>query len=93
MENIKNESTSEEYGNLSELLVEGKTYLNELEETLKDIKVPVNSLHPTVIEAIRNIFGDDYLDSEGKGFITYKMYLKSLDIIRTIGDATASEFV
>ena len=86
MENI-------EYENLSELINEGQLYLDELKTTLKDIKVPVNSLHPTVIEAIRNIFGDNYLNSEGKGFITYEMYLKSLDIIRSVGNATASEFV
>ena len=86
MENI-------EYENLSELVSEGQLYLDELKTTLKDIKVPVSSLHPTVIEAIRNIFGDDYLNSEGKGFITYEMYLQSLDIIRSVGNATASEFV
>ena len=86
MENI-------EYENLSELINEGQLYLDELKTTLKDIKVPVSSLHPTVIEAIRNIFGDDYLNSEGKGFITYEMYLQSLDIIRSVGNATASEFV
>ncbi len=86
MENI-------EYENLSELINEGQLYLNELKTTLKDIKVPVSSLHPTVVEAIRNIFGDNYLTSEGKGFITYEMYLQSLDIIRSVGNATASEFV
>lgn len=86
MENI-------EYENLSELISEGQLYLDELKTTLKDIKVPVSSLHPTVVEAIRNIFGDNYLTSEGKGFITYEMYLKSLDIIRSVGNATASEFV
>ena len=86
MENI-------EYENLSELINEGQLYLDELKTTLKDIKVPVSSLRPTVIEAIRNIFGDNYLNSEGKGFITYEMYLKSLDIIRSVGNATASEFV
>lgn len=87
------ESTSEEYEDLSKLIGEGETYLEELRVTLKDIKVPVSSLHPTVIEAIKNIFGDDYLDSEGKGFVTYDMYLKALDIIKTVGNATASEFV
>lgn len=86
MENI-------EYENLSELINEGQLYLDELKTTLKDIKVPVSSLHPTVVEAIRNIFGDNYLTSEGKGFVTYEMYLKSLDIIRSVGNATASEFV
>ena len=86
MENI-------EYENLSELINEGQLYLNELKTTLKDIKVPVSSLHPTVVEAVRNIFGDNYLTSEGKGFITYEMYLQSLDIIRSVGNATASEFV
>jgi hypothetical protein len=86
MENI-------EYENLSELISEGQLYLNELKTTLKDIKVPVSSLHPTVVEAVRNIFGDNYLTSEGKGFITYEMYLQSLDIIRSVGNATASEFV
>lgn len=86
MENI-------EYENLSELVSEGQSYLDELKTTLKDIKVPVSPLHPTVIEAIRNIFGDNYLNSEGKGFITYEMYLQSLDIIRSVGNATASEFV
>ena len=86
MENI-------EYENLSELISESQLYLDELKTTLKDIKVPVSSLHPTVVEAIRNIFGDNYLTSEGKGFITYEMYLKSLDIIRSVGNATASEFV
>lgn len=86
MENI-------EYENLSELINEGQLYLDELKTTLKDIKVPVSSLHPTVVEAIRNIFGDNYLTSEGKGFVTYEMYLKSLDITRSVGNATASEFV
>ena len=86
MENI-------EYENLSELISESQLYLVELKTTLKDVKVPVSSLHPAVIEAIRNIFGDNYLTSDGKGFITYEMYLQSLDIIRSVGNATASEFV
>lgn len=80
------------YEDVVKLIKEGTRYQEELREKLKDIKVPVNSLHPHVLNSIRVLFGDDYINvAEGKAFITFDMVIECMKIIRNVGKATASE--
>lgn len=78
---------------LEDLLNEAQSYMSELKETLKDIKVPVEQkVSPEVIEAVRHIFGDTYLTKGGNSYITFDMFLDCLNVTRNVGRATAAEF-
>lgn len=77
---------------LAELLRVGQKYLNQLDETLKDIRVPVRSINPEVLEAIKYIFGEDYI-SKDTSYITYSMFRECMTILRNVGRATAAEFI
>lgn len=87
---VPNEEVREE--NLEDMLAKGTEYLQELRETLKDIKVPATqSLHPNVLNSVRTLFGDTVV-SNNKAYITYDMYLECLSLIRSVGRDTAAEF-
>ena len=77
---------------LAELLKAGQKYLGQLDETLKDIRVPVRSIHPEVLEAIKYIFGEDYITGE-TSYITYEMFRECMVVLRNVGRATAAEFI
>ena len=77
---------------LEDLLNEAQSYMTQLKDTLKDIKVPVErEVSPEVIEAIRHIFGETYLTRGGNSYITFEMYLDCLNVTRNVGRATAAE--
>ncbi len=84
--------TEETTEDLAEVLRKGQEYREELKSLLKDIKVPVRKMHPSVIEAIRVLFGDNYITTEGESLITFEMYLDCMDLLRNVGRATAAEF-
>lgn len=86
--NDKEVSTEE----LAELLRVGQNYLNQLDETLKDIRVPVRSINPEVLDSIKYIFGEDYISNE-TSYITYSMFRECMTILRNVGRATAAEFI
>lgn len=77
---------------LAELLKAGQKYLGQLDETLKDIRVPVRSINPEVLESIKYIFGDGYITAE-TSYITYEMFRECMTILRNVGRATAAEFI
>lgn len=77
---------------LAELLKAGQKYLGQLDETLKDIRVPVRNIHPEVLEAIKYIFGEDYITGE-TSYITYEMFRECMVVLRNVGRATAAEFI
>lgn len=78
---------------LEDVLNRAQDYMQELRETLKDIKVPVTAkVSPEVIEAIQHIFGNTYLNNVGDSFITFEMFLDCLNVTRNVGRATAAEF-
>lgn len=77
---------------LAELLRVGQNYLIQLDETLKDIRVPVRSINPEVLESIKYIFGEDYISNE-TSYITYPMFRECMTILRNVGRATAAEFI
>lgn len=74
------------------LIKEGTRYQEELKDKLKDIKVPVDSRHPHVLNSIRNLFGDSAIDHiNGRAYITFDMVVECMKLIRNVGKATASE--
>ena len=87
---ILSEETKTE--NLTEALKTGQKYLSQLDETLKDIRVPVRSINPEVLEAIRYVFGPELITGE-TSYITYSMFRECMVILRNVGRATAAEFV
>lgn len=84
----KDEITLED---VASLIKGGIKYQEELKIKLKDIKVPVSTLHPHVLQSIREIFGPEYLDSSGRSYITFDMVVKCMKIIRNVGKAVAEE--
>lgn len=87
--NIKKTEVTEE--SLAQLVTVGLEYMEELREMLSDIKVPARSVNPDVLEAIRTIFGDEYVTNE-ESYITFDMFVDCSKILRNIGRATAAEF-
>lgn len=77
---------------LAELLKEGQKYLGQLDETLKDIRVPVRSINPEVLESIKYVFGPEFV-SEESSYITYEMFRDCMTVLRNVGRATAAEFI
>lgn len=77
---------------LEDLLVTATEYMEELKDSMKDIKVPADSNNPNVLEAIKAVFGEDFISND-QAYITYEMYLKCLQLIRSVGRDTAAEFV
>lgn len=70
---------------MKSLLNEGQTSLQELQELLKDIHVPIQS--PAVAEAVQSLFG------EGHKTVTFQMFLECLELTRNVGRATAAEYL
>ena len=77
---------------LAELLKEGQKYLGQLDETLKDIRVPVRYINPEVLESIKYIFGPEYITGD-TSYITYGMFRECMVVLRNVGRATAAEFI
>ena len=78
---------------LEEVLRVGQNYLDQLDETLKDIRVPVRSINPEVLNAIKYIFGDEYITENNESYVTYEMLRTCMTVMRNVGRATAAEFV
>lgn len=77
---------------LAEMLKTGQKYLEQLDETLKDIRVPVRNINPEVLDSIRYIFGAEYITGD-TSYITYEMFRECMVVLRNVGRATAAEFV
>lgn len=81
------------YEDLDELIKEGRHYQEELKVLLKDVKVPVTKLHPHVLNSIRQIFGDEYINEKGTSYVTFDMVVECMNITRSVGKSTADEFI
>ena len=55
--------------------------------------MPVNKNNPEILQAVQNLFGNSYITADGSTYITFPMYLQCLQLIRSVGKNTASQFI
>lgn len=87
---IKQETHTE---SVSEILKEGQKYLDQMKEELSDIKVPVRIDNPVVLEAIKKLLGEEYINNKGESYITFEMFLQCMTILKNLGRLTAAEYI
>lgn len=72
--------------NQSELLTEAKVVSDELLTKLSNIRIKLDRVqNKDVIEAIREIFGQEYYSEYGEIYITYPMFITCINLIRQLG--------
>ena len=92
-ENIKpeNGSTIEE---IQQVLAEARLVDINLRNKLSKIKIHVSGKsNPELIKAIRTVFDDTYIDTNGNSIITYNMYCSVINLLRQIGLSKAEEIL
>lgn len=74
------------------ILEEAIQVSEELREQLSKVKIKIyGGKSPKLVEAVKNIFGEEYIDSKGDSYISYDMYCSVINLIRNLGDLTAGE--
>ena len=76
-----------------ETLTEAENVLKELEGKLTNVSVNIDKNSGQVLEAIRLVFGSDYIRSDGTSTITFDMYRKVVDNLRVLGNAKVGEYI
>lgn len=72
--------------NQNELLTEAKVVSDELLTKLSNIRIKLDRVqNKDVIEAIREIFGQEYYSEYGEIYITYTMFITCINLIRQLG--------
>ena len=92
-ENIKpeNGSTIEE---IQQVLAEARLADINLRNKLSKIKIHVNGKsNPELVKAIKTVFDDTYIDTNGNSIITYNMYCSVINLLRQIGLSKAEEIL
>lgn len=88
---IKESTISKE--ELEKILQEKDTVLRELDHTLSTVEVVVTKETPNVIKAIHELFGDEYIRSDGSATITYRMFKQVNKMLRVSGKAKVQEYL
>lgn len=69
-----------------EILAEAKTVSDELLAKLSNIRIKLDKTkNKDVIEAIKEIFGQEYYSDYGEIYITYSMFVSCINLIRDLG--------
>lgn len=69
-----------------ELLNEAKTVSDELLAKLSNIRIKLDKTkNKDVIEAIKEVFGQEYYSEYGEVYITYPMFVSCINLIRDLG--------
>ena len=67
-------------------LNDARVVSNELLEKLSKIKIKLDrNLQSDVIQAIRTIYGSEFVSDNGNVYITYQMYCECINLIRDLG--------
>lgn len=65
-----------------------------LRNKLSKIKIHINARdNPELIKAIRTVFDDTYIDTNGNSVITYNMYCAVINLLRQLGTSKAEEIL
>jgi len=78
---------------IEELLKTSDGVLDELTNEVKHVSVRIDSSSTDIITAVVNIFGKEYINSDGSTFITHEMYDNVLDILRSAGSLKVGEYL
>lgn len=78
---------------VEELLKTADGIVDELNNEVKHVSVRVDSSSADVIVAIRNVFGNDFINADGSSFITHTMYDKVIDMLRESGRLKVEDYL
>ena len=95
---IGNENINEENGvtieEIQQVLADARTADINIRNKLSKIKIHINARdNPELIKAIRTVFDDTYIDTNGNSVITYNMYCAVINLLRQIGTSKAEEIL
>ena len=82
--------TQKEY---DELMASANEAIGELGKDLSNLSVNVGKSSSDVLTAIKYIFGPQYIQANGTSVITYEMFSKVADSLRTSGKLKVSEYI
>jgi hypothetical protein len=69
-----------------EILTEAKTVSDELLAKLSNIRIKLDKTkNKDVIEAIKEVFGQEYYSEYGEVYITYPMFVSCINLLRDLG--------
>lgn len=88
---MSTEYVSEE--EIKKLIQEADGVLDELNNEIKHVTVKIPAKASDVIIAIKQIFGDSYINSDGSSQITYTMYSRVIDILKQAGELKVQEYL
>ncbi len=76
-----------------DLMEQADKVISELEVKLSGVSVKVNKQSTKVIEAVKAVFGETYINQEGGTEITFEMYKQVLTQLRNIGKLKVEEYL
>lgn len=79
-----------EYDNL---IKEAESVLDSLSGRLSMVTVLVSKSSPDVLNAIKKVFGDKYIKSDGTSEITFDMFKQLTDSLRRVGESKVEEYL
>lgn len=95
---LGNENIKEENGTtideVQQVLADARIVDINLRNKLSKIKIHISARdNPELIKAIRTVFDDTYIDSNGNSMITYTMYCSVINLLRQLGTSKAGEIL
>ena len=77
---------------VEDVLKEALAASEDLRQKLATVRIIVRGGNsPDIVNAIREIFGSDYINTDGDSYITYDMYCTIINLLRDLGsEYTAS---
>lgn len=76
-----------------ELIASANEAIGELNKDLSNLSVNVGLASTDVLTAIKYIFGPQHIQPNGTSVITYEMFSKVADSLRTSGKLKVSEYL
>lgn len=93
-DNLLKEENGVTITEVQEALAEAEKVNSELRMKLDKIKIQVSGRdNPELVNAIKTLFGDKYIFSNGNSVISYDMYCYVIKLLRELGKAKAGELL
>jgi hypothetical protein len=83
-------TTKQEY---DELIAAAEAAIKELNTELSNISINVGRSSTDVLTAIKYIFGDQYINANGTSVITYEMFAKVTNALKSAGNLKVAEYL
>ena len=82
--------TESEY---TSLMTHADDVINKLEAKLSNVSVKISAASDSVVEAVKVIFGEQYIKQDGSTEITFDMYKQLVKSLKDVGKMKVEEYV